>query len=53
MAIPPQLHPDETGGLSRRSMLERSHTAGATSPWGTWLTCEEAESLTGQTKPHG
>jgi uncharacterized protein len=27
--------------------------AGGRSPWNTWLTCEEAESLGGQTKPHG
>ena len=27
--------------------------AGGRSPWQTWLTCEEAESLSGQTKPHG
>jgi secreted PhoX family phosphatase len=27
--------------------------AGGRSPWHTWLSCEEAESLAGQTKPHG
>ncbi len=47
----------DKGGRRVREYVSLAGThnncAGGKSPWHTWLTCEETESLSGQTRPHG
>lgn len=46
---------DHANLLSQRVSLAGTSTncAGGRTPWGTWLSCEETEGFTGQTKTHG